>query len=326
MLESTSVSSLALTLNCLLPFLYDWILVSSDPPLTLSHCNISGETLTLESVSPTAIVLRPPEKLVLEVRATGRYNFINWNRNGISFASGGAFQPQIPEEFPHFYEIYVHEPTTTDDLGVYEVDLVPSQGQPAPNEVDIAVIPPGRGTILTPISHSSVHSIHFLAVDPNTTIVGSSVVRVVEGGSVNISCISTGIPVPIITWKFNNLITSFSQTDVTTDFSARVIRQGGTLVHVVTSGNTMSTLHIENTQYPVHNGVYKCIGTDPDNTSVSSTAMITVQVEGKNTLHTESNIMAVTMLSLSCCCMRILHHFNIMSQVPTLILKSVIVF
>ena len=237
---------------------------------------------------------------MLEVRSTGRYNFIEWNRNGASFASGGAFQPQIPEEFPHFYEIYVHEPTNTDDLGVYAVNLVPSPGLQAPDDdVDIAVIAPGRGTILIPISHSSVHSIHFLAVDPNTTIVGSSVVRVVEGGSVNISCISTGVPVPIITWKLNNLITSFSQTDVSTDFSARLIRQQDqTLAPEVTSGNIVSTLHIENIQYPAHNGVYECTGTDPDNTSVSSTAMITVQVEGENTLHRESNIMVVTMLCL----------------------------
>ena len=235
---------------------------------------------------------------MLEVRATGRYKFIDWSRNGASFASGGAFQPQIPQEFPHFYEIYVHEPTNTDDLGLYEVNLVPSLGQQATNEVDIAVISPGRGTILTPISHYSVHSIYFLTVDPNTTIVGNSVVRVVEGGSVNISCISTGVPVPIITWKLNNHIASFSQTDVSTDFSARVIRQGGTLVPELTSGNIVSTLHLENTQYPAHNGVYECIGMDPDNTSVSSTAIITVKVEGKNTLHTECNIMVVIMLYL----------------------------
>ena len=100
-------------------------------------------------MSPTAIVLRPPEKLVLEVRATGRYNFIEWSRNGASFATAGAFQPQIPEEFPHFYEIYVHEPTTTDDLGLYEVYLVPSLGQQSPDEVDIAVTSPGRYSYIT---------------------------------------------------------------------------------------------------------------------------------------------------------------------------------
>ena len=137
--------------------------------------------------------------------------------------------------------------------------------------------------------------IHFLAVDPNTTIVDSSVVKVVEGGSVNISCISTGVPVPIITWKFNNLFVSFNQTDVITDFEVRVIRQGGTLVPEVTSGNIVSTLHIEGFQYPAHSGVYECIASDPDNTSVSSTAMITVQVKGK---YSESNIIAVTMLFL----------------------------
>ena len=107
-----------------------------------------------------------------------------------------------------------------------------------------------------------------------------------EGGNVNISCISTGIPVPIITWKFNNLFVSFSQTDVITDFEVRLIRQGRTLVPEVTSGNIVSTLHIEGVHYAAHNGTYECIGTDPDNTSVSSTAMITVQVEGEDTLTT----------------------------------------
>ena len=143
-------------------------------------------------------------------------------------------------------------------------------------------------------------------MDPNTTIVGSSVVRVVEGGSVNISCISTGIPVPIITWKLNNVITSFNQTDVSTDFEVRVIRQGGTFVPEVTSGNIVSTLHIESFHYPAHNGTYECIGSDPGNTSVSNKAMITVQVKGKNILHTESNIITVTMLCLLSC-IRILH-------------------
>ena len=244
-------------------------------------------------------MLRPPEKLVLEIRATGQYNFINWKRNGASFTSGGAFQAQIPEEFPHFFEIYVHEPINTDDLGLYEVELVPSPGQQAPDEVDIAVIAPGRENILIPIYYSIFHRIHFLAVDPNITIVGSSVVTVVEGGSVNITCISTGVPVPIITWKLNNLITSFSQTDVSRDFSVRLIRQGEILVPEMTSGNIVSTLHLENTQYPAHNGVYECIGADPDNTSVSSTAIITVQVEGENTFH--SYIISVIMFC---------HHFS----------------
>ena len=242
-------------------------------------------------------MLRPPEKLVLEVRATGRYNFIEWFRNGASFSAGGAFRPQIPKEFPHFFEIYVRESTTTDDLGLYEVYLVPSLGQQSPDEVEFSVATPGRGAILIS-TDSSVHSIHFLAVDPNTTFVGSSVVTVVEGRSVDISCNSTGIPVPIITWKFNNLITSFTQTDVSTDFEVKVNRQeGGTIVPEVINGNIASTLHIEDAQYPAHNGTYECIGTDPDNnTLISSTAMITVQVEGENTLHTESNILIVIML------------------------------
>ena len=114
------------------------------------HCNISGEILTIEKLTPTIIILRPPGKLEMEVRTTGQYNFIDWRRNGESFTTNETFQPEIPQEFPNFFEIYVREPTTTDDLGVYEVKLVPFQGQQAPlHVVEFAVILPGRGTIFT---------------------------------------------------------------------------------------------------------------------------------------------------------------------------------
>ena len=113
----------------------------------------------IEKLSPAVIILTPPEKLVLEVRAAGRYRFIDWRRNGESFLSGGTFQPEIPEDFPNFFEIYVREPTTTDDLGIYEVDLAEFQGQQAPlEEVEFIVISSGKGTILAPTSHSSFHS------------------------------------------------------------------------------------------------------------------------------------------------------------------------
>ena len=44
------------------------------------------------------------------------------------------------QEFSNFFEIFVREPTTANDLGVYEVDLVLNVGSQVP-EVDFIVTP-----------------------------------------------------------------------------------------------------------------------------------------------------------------------------------------
>ena len=76
----------------------------------------------LERVSPQVIVLDPPEKLVIETRASGGYGQFDYVRNGYPFGSS-SFLVTL-QEFSNFFEIFVREPTTADDLGVYEVDLV----------------------------------------------------------------------------------------------------------------------------------------------------------------------------------------------------------
>ena len=79
-------------------------------------------------MSPSSIIiLRPPDKLVLEVRATGRYNLIEWRRNGVafSFSPGSEFTVTL-QELPNFFEIFVREPTTRDDLGVFTAELSPA--------------------------------------------------------------------------------------------------------------------------------------------------------------------------------------------------------
>ena len=97
--------------------------------------SLLGETLGLEAVSPSKVILRPPEKLILQVRATGRYNFIEWSVNG--------GQPVLnPERFTDFGEVYVRD-TTASDLGLYEVGLALLPGQASPTEVDFFVIEPG---------------------------------------------------------------------------------------------------------------------------------------------------------------------------------------
>ena len=90
-----------------------------------------GETLSISRVSPEAIILRPPEKLVIEVETTGRYEAIFWTRNGNQFSEmmTSQFFVRFPNvsptssELSNYFEIFVREPTTESDFGVYEVQL-----------------------------------------------------------------------------------------------------------------------------------------------------------------------------------------------------------
>ena len=54
--------------------------------MCLLYLYITGDTLTISRVSPEAIILRPPEKLVIEVDATGQNELIVWSRNGNLFS------------------------------------------------------------------------------------------------------------------------------------------------------------------------------------------------------------------------------------------------
>ena len=96
---------------------------------------------TLERISPRVIVLDPPEKLVIETRASGGYRQFDWNKNGIPFtlAQGQPFTVTL-QEFSNFFEIFVREPTTADDLAVYEAELTVNTG-PQPPEVQFTVTP-----------------------------------------------------------------------------------------------------------------------------------------------------------------------------------------
>ena len=86
-----------------------------------------------ERISPRVIVLDPPEKLVIETRASGGYSQFDWQRNR------GTFSATI-QEFSNFFEIFVREPTTADDLGVYEVELGVGTGGQVP-EIQFTVTP-----------------------------------------------------------------------------------------------------------------------------------------------------------------------------------------
>ena len=95
----------------------------------------------LERVSPRVIVLDPPEKLVIETRASGGYRQFDWVKNGNPFtlAEGQPFTVTL-QEFTNFFEIFVREPTTANDMGVYEVDLAINTGSQIPL-LDFAVTP-----------------------------------------------------------------------------------------------------------------------------------------------------------------------------------------
>ena len=123
----------------------------------------------------------------------------------------------------------------------------------------------------------------FFIVNPNTTFTEGQDenLTISEGINVDITCKSTGGPVPTITWTFNNQPTTFSQTDVITQATTEAVRQmDGTFVSIVTLGNVMSTLHIVDAQYPTHDGVYTCTGNNSMDTSDNTSSVtITVQVQ-----------------------------------------------
>ena len=103
-----------------------------------------------------------------------------------------------------------------------------------------------------------------------------------KGGFADISCTSSGVPVPTITWTFNNQPVPFSQTNTVTNYSAAV---SGVSIEV-TKGNITSTLHIVNAQYPDNAGEYVCTGSNTD--GVSSSSIITVHIPGIQLTHNRS--------------------------------------
>ena len=117
-------------------------------------------------------------------------------------------------------------------------------------------------------------------MDANTTVDGEGAVAVIEGGSVDISCTSTGVPAPNITWKLNNESVPFHRTDITTP--ATFMAGSATL------GKVVSTLHIVRVRPLLHLGVYQCIGNNGGSTSSSVNVSViqfqsnVAKVAGKN--------------------------------------------
>jgi len=61
------------------------------------------------------------------------------------------------EEFSNFFEIFVREPTTTDDLGVFKADLTIAPGQAQAQDVEFCVVRYGEdhGTSIHYITHNA---------------------------------------------------------------------------------------------------------------------------------------------------------------------------
>ncbi len=227
-----------------------------------------GDTVISERVSPFVTVLQIPDKLVLELRTSGRFNFIVWARNGVLIPTS--------QQFTHFTEIYAQSNTNNTDLGLYDVELLVPEGLTRPTRVQFAVVERGmyEYSIFSLFNVFTIILVNFSIVISDGF---SNEVKVNEGEDVNISCTALGIPVPTsVTWTLNDQNTRFNQTDIHVDLAIRLVMDTSrNIMPRVTSGEIVSTLHIMNAQYPSHEGTYQCIRD-------TVTERITVRVLGEN--------------------------------------------
>ncbi len=101
-----------------------------------------------------------------------------------------------------------------------------------------------------------------------TSVQGDSRVNVHESTNIDIVCISTGLPIPIITWTRSDQATRFSATETSTKPTA----------NINTRASKTSTLHLVNLQFPVDQGDYMCSGSN--RASSNSRRVINVNIWG----------------------------------------------
>ena len=97
----------------------------------LCYC-ITGQAVGPVRLSPSVVFFSVPDKLTLEVVASGGHDGVVWTRDGMDFGTRS--------QFVYFDEIYFKEPTTRDDYGEYNVLYSGRSG----TEVTILAIPLGQ--------------------------------------------------------------------------------------------------------------------------------------------------------------------------------------
>ena len=83
---------------------------------------------------------------------SGEYQVHFWNKDETQFGISGKFRVMFPNEFPNFFEIFVRDNTTDNDLGIYRVrprlgDNFQHTVLPGTSGINFAVIAPGQDVI-----------------------------------------------------------------------------------------------------------------------------------------------------------------------------------
>ena len=102
-------------------------------------------------MSPVDIILEPPDKLVIEVESSGGYYRHAWYKNDEEqFPNGDSqFREDNPERFSEFFQVFVQDPTTTSDHGIYRVDLIDDEDAVLETQ-EFIVTPPGEFNYIVP--------------------------------------------------------------------------------------------------------------------------------------------------------------------------------
>ena len=108
-----------------------------------------------------------------------------------------------------------------------------------------------------------------------------------------ITCISTGAPTPSITWVLNGRPVTLRSTEYITEGQSTLVRSdpndpNSHFVPNILLSTIISYLLVENAQYPDHDGVYTCTGSNDNLMINSSSAMINVQVIGMSNIYSDS--------------------------------------
>ena len=103
----------------------------------------------------------------------------------------------------------------------------------------------------------------------------NSFVSVDEGSSVNISCNSSGVPTPSVTWERNNQPLMLVPTERVVD---QVPQLSNNILFDIMLGSILSSIEVVDAQYLGDDGVYTCIGTN--DYANGSSSEIHVQVVG----------------------------------------------